>query len=260
MYNLLITLGVSAAVFALGALAGKWTYGVAPALLAAPAVYFVLARRSGRQLEQIFGRAMAQLQERQVDEAKATIRSAWPLARWQFLVGAQISAQLGSLEYLQRNFSAARPLLEAAWTRNWQAMGMLAVLDLREGQPARALTRLPQGEWFGRKEPLFWGLRAWVMLEAGDRDGALRVLADGSTATENAEPLRELRAALANDRMKGFRWDRVFGHGWYQFFPDQIPGAAPASGPSAAQVQRVVGQDVPAAMRRGGKTWPQPKR
>lgn len=259
MYNLLISIGAAGVAFGLGTLAGQWSYGVVPALFLGPLTYFLLARRSGKMLEQVFAKAMAQLQERQIEEAKATFMSAMPLARWQFLVREQIYGQLGSLEYLQRNYDAARPLLEGAWSRSWQAMGMLAVMDSRAGDHKKATERLVKGEWFGRKEPMYWALRAWVLLEAGDKDGALRVLADGSAATDGSEPLKELRAALANDRIKAFRWDRSFGHGWYQFFPDQIPGAA-QNNPGPAQARRVVGADVPNAMKRGGKTWPAPKR
>ncbi|MCB9744842.1 MAG: tetratricopeptide repeat protein [Alphaproteobacteria bacterium] len=248
MYNLLITLGVGAAAFGLGALFGRWTYGVAPALLIMPVVYFVLARRTGAQLEAIMKRAMVELQARRIDEGTAILRSALPLGRWQFLVTQQINAQLGALEYMQQNYEVARPLLEKAWSRNWQAAAQLAVLDARDGDYEGAVARLDKAQLLARKEPLYWAVSAWVLVEGKRADEALQWLGKGLEIIEENQPLTELRKAIANDKLKRFKWGRVFGQGWYQFFPDQVPGAANMKEQAARM-----------GYQRGGRTYPAPR-
>jgi tetratricopeptide (TPR) repeat protein len=248
MKNLLLSLAVALAAFAIGWLAGSWSYGLAPALLVFPVVYLVLARRSGRRLQAVVERAMGQVQAGKVDAAKETLRGALGLAGEQFLVGQQVYALLGALEYAQRNFKAARPLLEKAWTRNWQAQAMLAVLDAKAGAVEAGLKRLDKAGWTGRKDPVFWAVGAWLLVDAGQREAALKRVAQGIEAADGAASLKELQGAIQNDRLKKFRWAQTFGNAWYQFFPEQaIAGPMPGGAPAMAS---------PA----GRKTWPQPRR
>lgn len=248
MYNLLLSLGAAALAFGLGAIAGRWTYGLAPALLVFPAVFFVLARRTGAQLEGIMKAAMAQLQARNVEEGKALLRSALPLGKWQFLVSQQVYAQLGALEFVQKNYDEARPLLEKSWSRNWQAAAMLALLDQRAGQHDEAIERLEKAQTFARKEPLFWAVSAWVLIEAKQSEKALQWLADAKETLPDSEAITQLQDAIRNDKVKRFKWGRVFGQGWYQFHPEQVPGSAGMKEQAAR-----------AGYQRGGRTYPAPR-
>jgi hypothetical protein len=131
--------------------------------------YFFLARRSGRQLEAIFKRAVKEFEGGRVEQGRRIFEEGFALARWQFLIAAQIHAQLGSIDYLQQNFKAARKHLEKAWSRNWQAQAMLAAIDHREGNNAAALERLEKLKSAGAKEAVYWGLFAYIATEAGRR-------------------------------------------------------------------------------------------
>jgi hypothetical protein len=242
MYNLLISLGVASVAFLLGFAGGQWYYGFAPALIVFPVVYFLLARRTGKQVEAIMAKAMSELQTQRMDAAKETMRSALVLGRWQFLVGQQIYAQMGALEYVQRKPKAAREHLEKAWSRNWQAQAMLAVLDAKKGDHPAGIKRLGKARLFARKEPVFWGILSWLHLRNKDPDTAMTTVKEGIDVTDGAKPLKELDAAIANDRVKRFKWDKVFGQSWYQFFPEQMP------------MQR-----MQAAANKGRKTFPQPR-
>ena len=252
MYNLLIALAVALVAFPLGRLAGSWTYGFAPAMLVFPIAWFLLARRTGKQVEAIFKRAMDEISARRIDEGKEVLMSALPLGRWQFLVAQQVYAQLGALEYVQRNYSAARPLLEQSWSRNWQAMALLALLDLRDGKPELAVSRLRKSKTFGGREPLLWAVLAWIHLQSNNRDAALATVGEGLVAIADNKALKELRLAIANDQLKKFDWPQQFGTGWYQFFPDQVPAVAAA--------RQITPPPPKGAFGRGGKTWPAPRR
>ena len=49
---------------------------------------------------------------------------------------------------------------------------------------------------YGRKDPAMWGLYAYTLLEAGQRDRALSVVSDGLKVIEGSGPLKELKAAM----------------------------------------------------------------
>ena len=62
MYNLLITLGIASAFFALGmVVAGTLVAGFVPGLIALVISYFLLARRTGKAFQLVAERAAAEL-------------------------------------------------------------------------------------------------------------------------------------------------------------------------------------------------------
>ncbi|MBN1334840.1 MAG: hypothetical protein JXB39_02655 [Deltaproteobacteria bacterium] len=239
MYNLLIALGIATATFLLGTAVAGWIAGFIPATLALGIAYVLLARRTGNRLQAVMEKVTAALKKQRVGDAKALLESARSLGRWQFLVEAQVDAQVGALAYFEKDWTRARRYLAKAWSRNWQAQGMLAALDFREGKVDAALARLKKSEGPGRKEALFWGLWAYLLVEGGRRDEALAVLGKGLKQLPSSEPLKALHQSISNDRKVRMK---VFGPGWYAFFPEHIP------------IQRV------AAQAPRGRGFPQPRR
>jgi tetratricopeptide (TPR) repeat protein len=246
MINLLLALLAGVVAFALSSLAGTWTYGIVPALLVFPLAYFFLARRIGRKLEVVMKDVAVDLQNGKVAPARKKLEEARKLAPWQFLINQQINAQLGAIEYFSRNYKAARPLLKKAWARNWQAVGMLAALELRAKNKDTAIEQMEKAAKYGRKDPVMWALYAYVLLESGDRDQALSVLSQALKVLDGNTPLKDLKQAIANNRMKKFKWGKVFGQTWYSFWPEQIP-----------KKQLMAAQQ---GQMRGRKSYPQPRR
>lgn len=239
MYNLLIAVGIAVTTFLLGGLVAGWIAGFVPAILALGIAYVLLARRTGNQLQAAMEQVTATLKKQRVEDARSLLEQARALGRWQFLVEAQIDAQLGALAYFEKDFSKARRFLSRAWSRNWQAQGMLAALDFREGKVDAALERMKKSEGPGKKEALFWGLWTYLLVETGRRDEALTVLARGLKQLPKSEPLKTLHQSVSNDKKIRMK---VFGQAWYSFFPEHIP------------IQRV------AAQAPRGRGFPQPRR
>ncbi len=240
MYNLLIACGIAALAFALGmVVGGHWIAGLLPAVLALLIAYFLLARRSSAQLQAVLDQVTKVLQKQQTDEAMRMLEAARPLGRWQFLVEAQLEAQLGALAYMQRDFKRARPHLEKAFSRNWHAQGMLAAMDFRDRKIDEAVKRLEKASGPGRKEALFWGLYAYMLATAKRHDEALEVLARGLKVMPSNEPLKGMRKAISNKRKLRMK---AFGQNWYSFFPEQFP------------VRRYAQQGPP------GRSYPMPRR
>ena len=239
MYNLLLAVAIAAVIYAAVAWWAGWLAGFLPAIIVLVVAYVILARRSGRQLEAIFKRAMKEMEGGRVDQGRRIIEEGFALAPWQFLVKAQIHAQLGSIDYMRRDFHSARKHLEKAWSRHWQAQAMLAAIDHRAGDNAKALERLEKLKSAGAKEAVYWGLFAYVAIEAGDPDKALNVLDQGQKQLPSSESIKNMANQVRNKKKVKMK---PFAPGWYQFFPEQIP------------------KESLMGVQRPGKTYPQPRR
>lgn len=272
MYNLLLSLALGLVSGLLsGILVGQAIAGVIPGVLLAVIAYIVLARRTGQQLQAIVNEAMAEfqgmeniapprtpaeaqrlrnLQLSKIAAGKEILRRGFALGPWQFLVSKQIHAQIGAIDYMQMDWGEARTSLEQAWSRNWQAKAMLACLDHREKKHTDALAKLEGAKFLAKKDPLFWGLYAWLAAKGGKRDEAVRVANEGLTHCAGSEALTQLASALANKkplRIEGF------APGWYQFFPEHSPQYL-----QAEKQQKKHGKAP--NVRRGGYSFPHPRR
>lgn len=234
MYNLLIAIGSAVVAFILGYLVSGWVAGFVPALLALMGVYFLLARRTGRQVEAIFARVMEPMQAGRLDEVRALLQSALPLGKWQFLVAEQVHSQLGQLDYMEgvglkmgrqitasaERLTRARPALEKAWSRDWRAKATLAMIHHREHRPDDALTVLKAAKSAGKSETLYWAVYAWILNEARKRDEALQVLGEGLKELPTSKGLLAMQEALSNRKRPNMA---ELGEAWYAFVPEDIP-------------------------------------
>jgi predicted Zn-dependent protease len=251
MYNLLIAGGAAVAAYGLGvAVVGEWVAGLIPAALALIATYFVLARRTGKQLTAIFEQAMAALQAGKLEDARRLMNSAMPLGKWQVLVTGQIEGQLGALDYLEgaglgaqrqvaaskARFASAKEHLARSWSRDWRSRTLLACVHHRENEPDAALKVLEAVSSTAAKEPIFWGVWAYLLNEARRRDEALQVVGRGLKANEKSAPLLAVQEAMSNRKRPDFKG---FGEAWYQFFPEQVPQEVLMEQARAAQKRQV---------------------
>lgn len=221
MLNLIIAIAAAAAAFLLGMyVAGHWIAGFLPAILVLLISYFLLARRTSAQLQAIMELAGKSVQRQQLDEARRIMDQGRRLGRWQFLVEAQIEAQIGALWYMERNWGKARRHLDKAFSRNWMAQGMLAALDFRDKDIDKAVERLEKASGFAKKEALFWGLYGYILAESRRQDEALEVLARGLKVMPDNQAIKDLRQAISNKRRKLKM--KSFGNQWYMFFPEQV--------------------------------------
>lgn len=224
MYNLLISLGIATVLFVLGwVVAGTWVAGFVPAILGLGIAYFLLARRSGKQLEALLKRAMVEFEQGRVERGRAIVEEGFALGKWQFLVKEQLHAQLGALAYMQRDFKTARTHLEQAWSRHWQSQAMLAALEHRDGEHEAALARMDKAKGAGGKDAVFWALWVWYAYSAKDKDKALKVVNQGLDQVKDSPGLKALADVIRNDKRLKTNIFRAFQPAWYQYFPEHMP-------------------------------------
>jgi tetratricopeptide (TPR) repeat protein len=208
-----------------------------PALVAGAAVYLLLVRRVNARLQGEMAGIQALLMQKNIDGALATLEGIKRrFGRWVFLLASQIDGQIGAILYMKRDFDAARPYLERAFVRNWDAKLMLACLlsgqvtdkkgkERRADLPAvdKLLDRVVR---YTPKQGLLWSTWAWLHWSAGNTTRALEILARGKQALGETDPhLSANMLALQNDKklkMKGY------GDSWYAFHLEQHPMALQA--------------------------------
>ena len=246
MYNLLISLMAGALAFLGGLLYVDLVAGIIPGTLVLFITYFMLARRTGRKLQALMELAMAEFQNQRLERGRKLIESGFALGRWQFMVNGQLHSQLGAISYMQRDFKTARTHLSQAWTRNWQAQAMLSCIDYREKNHEKAVSRMEKAKGGGKKDPLYWGIYAFLVKEGGDGSAALQIIGEGLGKHANSDALKAQDHAYRNK--KKFK-PKVFAPSWYQFFPEQMPRS----------MQMAYGE-AQHGQRRGGYSFPQPRR
>jgi hypothetical protein len=231
MYNLLISLGIAAACYALGAVvASSAVAGIIPAVLGLVVAYFILARRTYKQVEGIAQAAMEHLQTAQqdpsaIDRASAIIETGLPRGKWQFLVTSQLHGQLGQLAFMKANMkqskdqSSAKAHLLQAWSRDWLSQTILSVILFEEKQHAEALKRLDGARGGGSGQAIYWGVYAYIAQASGKSDVALKVLNDGLDKNEDHAGIKAFRDAVANNAELPIQ---AFSPQWFQFFPMHI--------------------------------------
>ena len=229
MINLGISAGIGLALFLLGwAVGGSFIAGFAPAALGFVAAYFLLARRTGRQLEALMKEAMVHFEKGDTVAGRKVLDRGFVLGRWQLLVTGQIHAQLGSLDYMQQHYKEARAHLEKAqpprWLPlpNWSAIAMLAAVEHREGNHEEAVKRIVGGETAGAKDPVYWALRAWICHEAGNKDEALKATSAGLAKVGSSPGLKQIDEILRNGKRLREKTFQAFAPTWYQFFPEHM--------------------------------------
>jgi tetratricopeptide (TPR) repeat protein len=219
MYNLLISLGLTTTVMVAVMLGGfPFVSALLPGILVFPVAMFLLARRTGKAVQDAMLPLQQLLQDRKVDEAKdviATVRDTY--APWQFLLHGQLTAQLGMLAYLQMNFDEARPLLEAANGRDWSAQTALGCLHYRKGQFDDAWKSFESASSIGSKESIVYIVWATLLTRKGERSAALKALSKGLEALPDHPVLRKMKNDVANKTKLD---TSAYPETWYQFFPE----------------------------------------
>jgi tetratricopeptide (TPR) repeat protein len=217
MYNLLISLAIGVAVstaLAVGTELGL-VAAIFPGLLAAAIAYFVLARRTWKRLEAIFGQMQRDVQAQKLEKAVQTLQGGFVLAPWQFLVAAQLHSNIGILLFLRKDEEAALPHLEKSFSRNWIARGMLAVLRYRRRDLDGARKILEEAVKVNKKEGVLWSLYAWLLEKEGRHEEAIGVLSRAVSTNGSDEKLKTSLQALQNG--KRLKLGKLYQEQWFQF-------------------------------------------
>lgn len=230
MYNLVISLALSLAVFAAVRLFGFPTYaGAIPATIVFLGAFVVLGRRTFNQLQALMGTVQAELQKlpsnakerkNRVDAVVKMLEAALPLGKWQFLVEGQIYGQIGMLKYLFEDYEGAKVAFAKANPRDHYVKAMEAALAFKKKDFPSMERAFESAVTHGKKEGLMWAAYAWCLMQNKEKDKALKVLARAVEQNPVDEKLKSALTALQNDkRLKMSPWEPA----WWQFHLESPP-------------------------------------
>ena len=244
MYNFLIAVGAALVVgVAAGIGLGDWGYGVVPALLVGGIAYFLLLRRSIRQVEAISEkvggimtradrqsrgqarnpRAAQAAVQRAVDQSIAELRKGYAIGQWQWGIRSQMDAQIGNLLFTSKRFKEAKPYLETGFARLWTTRAMLGACHFKDGNwDAMRIAFDEAIRYNKKKQGMLYAVYAWCVFNAKDgrkaderRDDAMEVLTRGekNLDAEDANVTRNLDALRNGKKMSM----TGYGQQWYMF-------------------------------------------
>ncbi|MCO4769994.1 MAG: hypothetical protein KDA24_08165 [Deltaproteobacteria bacterium] len=214
MYSLIAALLSSLATLGLVSVFTKTSYAVLPAMAVLGGVYWVLARRHSKVVEGLMEDLQREIQQQRVPTAIRMLKGAYPHAKWVFMLKGQIDGQIGTLHYIQKDFDDALPLLEDAWVKHWVAKGMLASYHFRHHKSDKAFETLDAAIAATKKEPMLYGLKAYMQFKMKDRDGAIASLQAGKAKCPSSAPISSNLIRLQNAESLDMT---TFGEQWWQF-------------------------------------------
>ncbi len=242
MLNILYAILAGAAVFSALFFPGVLGLGeaIVPGILAVMIAYYLLARRTFKQVEGLVNVAANNLQSQppRFELAIQGLEKAYQYNRVQFGVRTQIDSQIGVIYFLQKEFTKALPYLAKSTVfGHWLGVGMLAVIHYKKKHHDEMRKVLETVTKRGKKQSLAWNLRAYLLCQIGDRDAAQRILVEGLKKTKDDPKVKEALLQLQNGKkikMRGYKEQ------WYQFHLERPPAqyqmqAMPMRGGKAAR-------------------------
>ncbi len=234
MYSLMISFGISAGVFALFAVLVSPVAAIVPAGLVLVAANYLLARQVGKKIGELANEAQKEIQaaststskemqRQRMDKGIKLLEQGFKYDKWQFLVGAELHSNIGILQYVQKDFDAARPHLEKAGVRgpaSARAKAMLGCLHYQAKDPQKMVGAFEAAVKAGKKEGIIWSVYAWCLDKSDKRDDALKVLARAVEANPADEKLKANMVALQNEKKLKMK---SYAPEWYQFHLEKPP-------------------------------------
>lgn len=241
MINLALSLLIAALVAGVFMVAGFSIWAcLLPALIAFLVANILLARRVGKKIQAIAAEAQKEIMAQRFDKGIKLLESAFAYTRWQFFIASELNANVGVLQFMTKNFTAARPHLEKSGLRGAsaaRARTMLAALDYQAKAEPAMRTAFEQAVAANKKDVIAWAAYGWCLEKLGRRDDAIKVFARAVEANPTEERLKNSLTALRNGKklkMKGY------GLEWYQLFLERPP--MDLGGPGAGGGRKVVFQ------------------
>jgi tetratricopeptide (TPR) repeat protein len=201
MFSILVSLAVTAALFVATKLRFDWLSGALVGVLSGGVTFFLLLRRSRKQLEARMGEIEGHVKAQRTDKAIACMEACKPLGRWQPGLVASLEGQIGMLRYAhQRDFEGARPHLERAHPRLWQAWAMLAVAHFKKDRFDEMHAVFEKAVKRNKSDGMLWLAYAYCEWKRNRRTEAIQVLARATVACPKDERVKHQLEGLQNGK------------------------------------------------------------
>ncbi|MHB8873756.1 MAG: tetratricopeptide repeat protein [Myxococcaceae bacterium] len=230
MYNLVLALALGIAV-TLGVRFAQfpWIAGIIPGTITFFTAFVLLGRRVALKVQAISGQAQQELsvqvqnpreQKARIEKAIKTLESALVYSKWQFLVGAEVYAQIGMIKYMVKDFDGAKAAFAKANPRNYMSQAMQGALHYQRKAYPDMEQAFEHAVKSGKKEGIVWSTYAWCLQQIKEKDKALKVMARAVEANPSDEKLKAGLTALQNDKKLKMK---PYEPMWWQFGLENPP-------------------------------------
>ena len=230
MYNLALALALGIAVtFGVRLAQFPWIAGIIPGTIAFFTAFVLLGRRVALKVQAISGQAQQELsvqagnqreQKAHVEKAIKILEGALAYANWQFLVAAEIYAQIAMIKYMVKDYDGAQAAFAKANPRNYMAQAMWAALHYQRKDFAAMQACFETAVKVGKKEGIVWATYAWCLLQNKEKEKALKVMGRAVEANPSDEKLKAGLTALQNDKKLKMK---AYEPMWWQFGLENPP-------------------------------------
>ena len=230
MYNLALSVAIALVVtFGVRLANFPWLAGIIPGTIAFFAAFVLLGRRVALKVQAISGEAQQELsvqaqnqreQKARIDKAIKILEGALVYSNWQFLVAAEIYAQIGMIKYMVKDFDGAQAAFAKANPRNYMSQAMQGALHYQRKAYPLMEQSFETAVKVGKKESIVWALYAWCLLQNKEKDKALKVMGRAVEANPSDEKLKAGLTALQNDKKLKMK---AYEPMWWQFGLENPP-------------------------------------
>ncbi len=254
MYTIYLALLVAVVVTVVPTLVGvSFSWTTIPGILLGVLTYVWVNRRIGKRVEAVTQAADAEIgalqqitarpattpaQQKQMQQAASQrieaavghLKTGFLFQKWQLGVQTMLNARIGMLLFTRWAMleagspSDAIPYLEKSRVKGvtaklmsamWPAWAMLAVCYYKGEKSVEQATAVLEGAVkVSAKEGLLWSLYGWILMQEGQTDAAIDVMARGKAAQPDDARLGENLSLLQNGKKMQMR---AYGEQWYQF-------------------------------------------
>ena len=201
MLSVIVAVATALALFLAGFLAFDALSGAVIGVLGGIGVLVLLFRRGRKPLEAAMKETEGHMKGQRFDKALASLEGLRPMARWQPGLAGSIDAQIGMIRYAHmREFEDARPYLEKANPRVWQALAMLGAAHFKKERWAEMKTVFERAVKKNKKESMLWLIYGYCDWKRGARPDAIAVLNRGVKECPSDERLKNQLEALKNGK------------------------------------------------------------
>jgi tetratricopeptide (TPR) repeat protein len=201
MLSIIVSVAVSAALFLLTKLRFDWISASVVGLVGGIATFILLMRRGRKQVEEKMGEIEGHAKAARIDKAIACMEALKPMGRWQPGLTSQLEGQIGMLRYAhQRDFEGARPHLERAHARLWQAWAMLAVAHYKKERFDEMHAVFEKAVKRNKTDAMLWIAYAYCEWKRNRRTEAIQVLARAQAACPKDDKVKRQLENLQNGK------------------------------------------------------------
>jgi tetratricopeptide (TPR) repeat protein len=201
MLSMFLSLAVAAVLFVTMQLRFDWLSGMAVALLGGGTTFFLILRRGRKRLDAAMGEIEGHVRGQRIEKAITAIEALKPLGRWQPGLTASLEGQIGMLRYAHlRDFEGARPHLERAHPKLWQAWAMLAVAHFKKERFDDMHAVFERAVKRNKTDAMLWLAYAYCEWKRNRRTEAIAVLVRAKTASPKDERIKHQLEALQNGK------------------------------------------------------------